>query len=52
MWSDLERSTQVSKKLQQIKNKLAVYDKTVKAVDDVEEFKHFFVANTMLAMRL
>ena len=38
MWSDLERSTQVSKKLQQIKNKLAVYDKTVKAVDDVEEF--------------
>ena len=38
MWGDLERSTQVSKKLQQIKNKLAVYDKTVKAVDDVEEF--------------
>ena len=34
----MERSTQVSKKLQQIKNKLAVYDKTVKAVDDVEEF--------------
>ena len=38
VWGDLERSTQVSKKLQQIKNKLAVYDKTVKAVDDVEEF--------------
>ena len=38
VWSDLEKSTQISKKLQQIRNKLAVYDKTLKAVDDVEEF--------------
>ena len=38
MWSNLEKSTQISKKLQQIKNKLNVFDKTVKAVDDVEEF--------------
>ncbi|MBR3863873.1 MAG: peptide chain release factor 2 [Clostridia bacterium] len=38
VWGDLEKSTQVSKKLQQIKNKLSVFDKTVKAVDDVEDF--------------
>ena len=36
VWGDLEKSTTVSRKLQHIKNQLAVYDKTVSAVDDVE----------------
>lgn len=36
VWGDLEKSTAVSRKLQHIKNQLAVYDKTVSAVDDVE----------------
>ena len=37
VWADLERSAKVSKKLQQIKNKLSVYDRTAKSVDDIEE---------------
>ena len=36
MWGDLERSTQISRKLTHIKNRLAVFDKTTQAVDDVE----------------
>ncbi len=36
MWGDLERSTQISRKLTHIKNRLAVYDSTTQAVDDVE----------------
>ena len=36
VWGDLERSTQISRKLTHIKNRLAVYDSTTQAVDDVE----------------
>ncbi|MDY4676175.1 MAG: peptide chain release factor 2 [Candidatus Borkfalkiaceae bacterium] len=36
VWGDLERSTQISRKLTHIKNRLAVFDKTTQAVDDVE----------------
>ena len=36
VWGDLERSTQISRKLTHIKNRLAVYESTTQAVDDVE----------------
>lgn len=36
MWGDLERSTQISRKLTHVKNRLAVFDATTLAVDDVE----------------
>jgi len=36
VWGDLERSTQISRKLTHIKNRLAVFDRTTQAVDDVE----------------
>ncbi len=36
MWGDLERSTQISRKLTHVKNRLAVFDATTQAVDDVE----------------
>ena len=36
VWSDVEKSTKVSKEAQQIRNKLAVYDKAKKAVEDAE----------------
>ncbi len=36
VWGDLERSTQISRKLTHIKNRLAVFDKTTQAVDEVE----------------
>ena len=38
MWGDLEKSTQLSRKLQHIKNKLGVYDATAQAVDNLEDF--------------
>ena len=36
VWGDLERSTQISRKLTHVKNRLAVFDATTQAVDDVE----------------
>lgn len=36
VWGDLERSTQISRKLTHVKNRLAVFDATTLAVDDVE----------------
>ena len=36
MWSDIEKSKQISKSAQQIRNKLDAYDKAQKAVSDAE----------------
>lgn len=36
VWGDLERSTQISRKLTHVKNRLGVFDATTLAVDDVE----------------